>query len=185
MSTISGIVWDACALLNLMATRYERQVLASFGCQSYVVREVLKGEVLYLRPLPEEDSSGSLVTVDTASIIQTGMLEEITLTAEEQADFITFASQMDDGEARSAAVALRRGWKLVTDDRISLRVAGGNMPIIQTMTTPEYIKHWADHASVDERTLSQVLRRIELCASYRPRRQHLLRNWWDKYRMES
>jgi hypothetical protein len=179
MTNAPGLIWDACSLLNLGATRRVSEILATFGCSSYVVRQVREGEVLYLRPLPEEDPQGSLVMVDLAPLLEAGALQEVVLTAEEQAMFVAFAAKLDDGEARSAAVAAHRGWWLVTDDRVSLRVAREYSAPITTVTTPEWIKHWAEEASVDEKTLAETLRCIQVCASYTPRRVHPLKGWWD------
>jgi D-alanyl-D-alanine dipeptidase len=182
MSAIPGLAWDACTLLNLLATRQETQILSALECPSYVVAEVRQGEVLSLRPLPEEDPQGRLMTADTTSLLHSGRLVEVSLAADELALFVEFASQMDDGESRSAAIAVRLGLHLVTDDRVSLRIAHAHLPAIPTITTPDFVKHWADQASVDRHTLAEALRRIEICATYRPRRLHPLRAWWDQHR---
>src|SRR5579864_1673701 len=120
MSAPPGLVWDACALLNLLATREEIRILKAMRCSSYVVAEVLRDEVLHLRPLPEEDPLGRLVAADTSSLLHDGQLTEVSLGPTELATFVRFAAFIDDGEARSAAVALHRGFRLVTDDRKSL-----------------------------------------------------------------
>lgn len=174
-----GLIWDACALLNLVATRCEGQILAVFDCPSYVVKQVREGEAIYLRPLPEEDPRGSLLPVDLKSLMQTGALTEVEVATEEMAAFVAFAAEMDDGEARSAAIAAHRGWRLITDDRVSLRIAREYPTSIPTMTTPEWVKQWADSASVTPELLAQVLRRVQICASYHPRRIHPLKAWWD------
>jgi hypothetical protein len=179
MISAPGLIWDACALLNLAATRRASDILAVFGCPSHVVRQVREGEILYLRPLPEEDLQGSLVSVDLASLFSAGALLEVELTAAEQAAFVAFAAEMDDGEARSAAVAAHRGWWLVTDDRVSLRVARGHTTPIHTITTPDWVKQWAEAASIEEAMVAETLRRIQVCANYIPRRVHPLKAWWD------
>ncbi len=179
MEDATGLVWDACALLNLVATRYAAQILGVFGCPSFIVRQVREGEVLYLRPLPEEDPQGNLVPVDVTDLLKAGALQEVELIGAEQATFIVFAAEMDDGEAQSAAVAAHRGWWLVTDDRVSLRAAREYTPSIPTITTPEWVKRWAEKASVDQKRLAEVLRRIRICSDYYPRRMHPLKDWWD------
>jgi hypothetical protein len=143
------------------------------------------GEVLCLRPLPVEDAKGNLIQVDTNRLLQPGQLEEVAVSVVETATFVEFAAKMDDGEARSAAVAAHRGFWLATDDRVSLRGAREYIPPIPTITTPEWIKYWAEQASVDRQALAETLRRIEICATYRPRREHQLRAWWDYHRMHN
>jgi hypothetical protein len=169
----SGLVW-----VNLIATQRAVEILSVFGCPSYIVQQVREGEVQYLRPLPEDDSHGSLIAVDLSALLDYGALQDVTLTATEQTTFLAFAAEMDDGEAYSSAIAAHRGWWLVTDDRVSLRVAGEYSPPIPTITTPEWMKFWADNASPDATTLAEVLRRIQICANYHPRRMHPLRGWW-------
>ncbi len=149
-----GLIWDACTLLNLIATKRESEILTALACPSYVVREVREREILYLRPLPEEDPQGELIKVDLEPLFSAGVLQEVELTEEERRLFVMFASEMDDGEARSTAVAVQRGWRLVTDDKVSLRIAREYSPAIPTLTTPEWVKAWAETASVKKETLS-------------------------------
>lgn len=179
MISASGLIWDACSLLNLIATQRAIEILTVLGCPSYVVQQVRVGEIQYLRPLPEEDPSGGLIAVDLAPILNSGALQEVILTATEQATFLSFAVEMDDGEAYSAAIAAHRDWWLATDDRVSLRVAREQSPPISTITTPDWMRYWAENASPAADLLAEVLRRIQICANYHPRRVHPLRGWWD------
>ncbi|MCX6378356.1 MAG: hypothetical protein NT023_02605 [Armatimonadetes bacterium] len=174
-----GLIWDACTLLNLIATKRASEILTALASPSYVVREVREREVLYLRPLPEDDPQGKLIKVDLEPLFSTGVLQEVEMTEEEQRLFVMFASEMDDGEARSTAVAVQRGWRLVTDDKVSLRIAREYSPAIPTLTTPEWVKAWAEKAPAKKETLSETLRRIEACANYTPRRLHSLKAWWE------
>jgi hypothetical protein len=89
-----------------------------------------------------------------------------------------FAAELDDGEARSAAVALHRGLWLVTDDRPSLRVARTNVPAIPSLTTPEWMKQWAEGEPAESQAVRDAVHRIEMCARYRPRRLDPLHAWW-------
>jgi hypothetical protein len=174
-----GLVWDACSLLNLVATGCAPDILLVLGCPSYVVKQVREGEVLTLRPLPEEDPQGKLVSVDLLQLFDAGGLQEAELDREEQKLFVGFAAEIDDGEARSLAVAARRGLWLVTDDCPSLRVAREYASPVPTLTTPDWVKYWSEQASADASTLTEAIRRIQVCASYHPRRAHPLKAWWD------
>lgn len=182
MASVSGWVWDACGLLNLMATERTGSILPCFGVPSFVVREVRSGEVFTLRPLPEEDPTGKLLLVEMASLFATGVLQEVEMSAIEQATFVAFAATLDDGEARTAAVAVHRGFGVVTDDRVALRLLGAHSPLIPTLQTPDWVKLWAEEETVSPEILSNVLRRIELCAHFFPRRAHPLKSWWDSHR---
>jgi hypothetical protein len=146
-----------------------------------VVAELLAAEVLYLRPLPEEDPQGKLVPVDLSPLFTAGLLQEVTLTAAEEALFVRYAQEVDDGEARTAAVAISRGLRVVTDDRAALRLLRGLEPPPPVVTTPEWLKLWAEVGEVPAEAVGGVLRRVELCARYRPRRLHPLHDWWNSH----
>jgi hypothetical protein len=178
MTEPTGQVWDACSLLNVAATGHAAEILGACRCPSYVVREVLQGEALFLRPLPEDDPNNGLIPVDLTPLLASGVLIEVMLNDNEQAPFVHFAALMDDGESRSAAVALNRGCRLVTDDRLALRVAREHTPPIITIDTPELIHQWAELSRIDDGILATTLRRIQICAKFQPRRTHQLHEWW-------
>jgi hypothetical protein len=177
--TAPGLVWDACALLNLLATGREEEILASFTCPSLVVREVREGEVFYLRPLPEEGGADDKVPVDLAPLIASGLLQETELDAAERATFVAFATRIDDGEARSAAVATRRGLWLVTDDRPCRNLVGSLPAPLPVLTTPDWVKWWSDASRSTTDVVAETVRRIQCRASFRVQRNHPLREWWN------
>ena len=175
-------VWDACGLLNLAATQRAEEILAALRSPCYVVSELLQGEVLYLRPLPEEDPQRTKVPVDFTDLLKAGFLKEITLSPEEKVLFTDYAREVDDGEARTAAVAVVRGFQVVTDDRAAvafLRRLGAPPRVI---TTTEWLKFWADAMEVRPEALADAVRRVEECATYRPRRMDPLLEWWTRAR---
>src|SRR5579872_976556 len=102
---IAGLMWDTSGLLNLVATGHAAEILASLGCLSYVVDRVRTTEVIYIRPLPEKDPTGALIPVDLAPLLESNALYEVALTADELMTFVAFATDVDDGEARTAAAA--------------------------------------------------------------------------------
>lgn len=181
MTLLPGMVWDACTMLNLMATGRASEILTALDSPSYIVQEVRAGEVFSLRPLPEEDPKGTLVPVDLAPLIESGILQEIAMSPAEQATFVAFAAEVDDGEARSSAVAVHRGLTLVTDDKASIRHVQALVPPLTVLMTIDWVKMWVDKQDVDKATLGAVLRRIEICAHYRPRRNHPLKAWWESH----
>ena len=184
MNTL-GMVWDACTVLNLVATDRAAEILTSFGIPNYIVRQVREGEVFSLRPLPEDDPKGDLVAVDLIPLLKQGILIEVELTTEEVAAFVEFADEMDDGEARTLAVAVHRGLIMVTDDKKSIRIAQKLEPSIEVITTLDWVKIWVDKNRIDRATVSAVLHRIEICAHYRPRRSHPFKPWWESHTLPS
>ncbi len=181
MTLSQGMVWDACTTLNLMATDRAPEILVALGTPSYIVKEVREGEVFSLFPLPEDDPKGNPVSVDLTPLLESGILQEVEMTLAEQATFVAFAAEVDDGEARSSAVAVHRGLTLVTDDKVSIRHAQALVPPLNVLTTIDWVKRWVDTQAVDDATLGAVLRRIEICAHYRPRRNHALKPWWEAH----
>lgn len=180
MAPEKAAVWDACALLNLLATDCAPGVLASLGCDC-LVEAGLREEVHYLRPLPEDRSSAELVPVRIDDLIAGGALTLTELRHEDElALFVSLAERLGDGEARSLAVASCRGLRLVTDDRAALRTAAGLQPSVPCLTTPEWVRLWAERTRQEARALRAVLRRIEVRARYLPPRTHPLRGWWEE-----
>lgn len=175
-----GAVWDACGLLNLMATERPSEILTALNWPSGVVREVRTEEVLYLRPPPDEEPNVNLVEADLAPLIDQGLLTEIHLSLEEQDHFVTLASYIDDGEARTLSVAANRGLAVVTDDRAAMRVARGAGLNLEIITTPDWLMLWAEHSSLDVGELRDALRSIMLRGRYSPRRSHPLHEWWQR-----
>ena len=173
------LIWDACGLLNLAATAQAQEILTALSCPSYVVAQVHAAEVLFLRPLPEEDPQGNLVEMDLSELFSAGLLEEVSLTAAEEELFVRYAQEVDDGEARTAAAAVSRGWRVATDDRAAIRLLRSLSLPPPVVTTPDWLKQWADTGQLDATSLDGVLRRVELCARYRPRRIHPLCDWWN------
>src|SRR4051812_42960648 len=106
-------IWDACSLLNLAATGRIRDIISGTD-SNYLVAEVRRNEVFKLRSLPEEQSSTDFVEFDFSIYIEEGLFQEVDLTPAEQATFEQFAVEIDDGEARTAAVAVHRGFCVVT-----------------------------------------------------------------------
>lgn len=176
-----GLVWDSCALINLAATGRAAEILALFDCPSCVVRQVLASEVLFLRPLPEEDPDAGLIAADLRPLLESGLLQEVDLSPEEQLTQVAFAARLDDGEAMSAAVAASRGLWLVTDDRPAIRLARSLPSPIAVLTTPEWVKFWMETAGIPRAILASALRGVRIRARYRPRPTDPLRPWWDEH----
>ncbi len=175
---ILPIAWDACALLNLAATGRAEEILESLACTSWVVSETLDREVLHLRPLPESLSQ-DLQAFSFEPQLATGQLSKVTLEPSELLSFVHFALRVDDGEARTIALAHHRSMRIATDDRPALRLMSQLSPPVPPLTTPEWLKQWVVQQAVGRLDAAEVLRRVELCARYRPGPRHPLFEWWE------
>ncbi len=180
MALPNGHVWDACSIINLMATGYAEDILQSLDSPSYIVHQVHEGEALFLRPLPEDPDPGRLIPIDFEGLIRSGLLHQVELEDLELETFVEFAAEVDDGEARTAAVAVHRGLCVMTDDRPAIRLMNSLPATVKVFTTPEWVKYWSESGAISDAVLAEVLRRIRYCARYHPRAVHPLRQWWDE-----
>jgi hypothetical protein len=177
----SGLVWDACGILNLAATQHEADILASFNCPSYIVKEVHENEVIALRPLPEEDPSGGMIKIDLSPLFHSGLLQEVKLDLLERQQYALLAQQIDDGEARSAAFALGHHCRLVTDDKTAIKRLNANYGHLVIHRTPDWIRSWVSIRNVGDDEVKDVIRRINKCARYDAPADHPLKGWWKAY----
>lgn len=134
---------------------------------------MVEHELLYLAAgLTSENSS--LVEI----LAETGVVT-VAMQEDEEEQFLALASQLDDGEAISAAIAMERSWAIATDDRRVPTVLAKAGAAMRVVTTPELVKHWAEHAQVDSLMLRSVLAEIETKARFRPWRSYPLYTWWQ------
>ena len=174
------LVWDACDLLCLVASNRASEILVALGCPCFVVREVLAGETLWLRLLPEEAGQPSLIRGDLSDLLQDGLLHEITMTQPEALLMVEYAEVLDDGEARTAAAAFTRGWLVATSDRAAVRLLRSLEPPPPVLTAVDWVKQWSEAVSADPGAVAEVIRRIELRSRWRPPRAHPLAAWWGR-----
>ncbi len=166
---------DACAVINLYATRRMDAILAAVPTAVGVV-ELVQSEAHYvLRGGPGEDAR-EREPVDLASSIAAGRLRIVAPTESELAAFVDLTLSLDDGEAMTAAVAIARGWVVATDDRKAERVLSNR---VRTRSTLDLVKAWSDEANIDATELWVVLTDLRERGSYLPRRVHPLREWWE------
>ncbi len=177
-------VWDTCSLVNLIASRRAAQILKVLNSGARIVREVLAQEVLYVRPLPEEDATVTLRQAQDAVTELRGasLLTVVDLNESETSLFVKLATEIDDGEARTLAIAASRNWCAATDDRPALRTARNLTPPIVTITTPEWVRQWADSSGADVESVKSVVRNIELCARFTAPRNSPQFDWWKAHR---
>ena len=87
---------------------------------------------------------------------------------------------VNDGEAASAAVAVAKGFTLLTDEALARRVMAARKYEHLLLTTADVLKVWVAAAGVDADTLREMIRRIEQRASFTIQRNHHLKPWWDQ-----
>jgi len=170
---------DACSLLNLYAAGPPLDDLAGLGVRFHVVLQVRR-ETLFLRG--DGPGAPGRVPVDIESSVQRGTLTQVDLSSQAEADlFLSLARDgLRDGEAASAAVAVAKGFTLLTDEALARRVMAARKYEHLLLTTPDVLKVWVAAAGVDADTLREMIRRIEQRASFTIQRNHQLKPWWDQ-----
>lgn len=171
------VLLDACTLLNLYATGCLREILAGLDYRVSVVEYVMQSEALFVeRPdhVPPDREQ-----VDIAALVEIGMIDVVEISAEPEAElFLRLAAELDDGEARTLAIAASRGWSVATDDRKVHRVAGRECPQVPRLTSLEVLKHWADANEVDGNRIRELLLNIRTRASFFPGKHDPAVFWW-------
>ncbi|HEY2495891.1 MAG TPA: hypothetical protein VGK24_02375 [Candidatus Angelobacter sp.] len=163
-------VMDASSIINIIASGRAEELLALVSNQILICTYVREKECLYLR---SEDGT-SVEAIGLEKWIEAGILQDCVLTLSEEEQFLIYASQVDDGEAMSLAIASMRGLTLITDDRKAQRLA--TLDGISVLSTPQIVYAWA--ATQNQAPVAEVLRAIEVRAKFRPSLDHPLSAWW-------
>lgn len=167
-------------MMTLYASGRMGEILESVQPQMVVCRYILEAEALYTFTGPDEDVRSLKEPIDLTPLIDEGRIEITSLSGEvETLAFVDLTSRLDDGEARTIAIAMNRGWGVATDERKARNVLRDVAPGLQVVTTPDFLKHWVDTANIDDAEVRQVLRAIHGRAIYRPGRGHHLYDWWE------
>jgi predicted nucleic acid-binding protein len=169
---------DACCIINLYAATDDFCSLLQAMGPSFHIPQIVLEESLYVDGPDEQDERKTVrEEIDLSLAIEANLLRTCNLeTAQENALFIRFVSELDDGEATCLAIAQVRGWTVATDDRKAQRLAGECA--IDVVTTPELLKRWADLQEVNDMQIRAALQRVRDFARFVPRRDAVLSEWW-------
>jgi predicted nucleic acid-binding protein len=141
-----------------------------------MVCSAVSEESLYLRPLEAE---GRPEAVDLQTLIDAGVLTSCQLEGSAEEDlYVSYASELDDGEAMSLAIAQSRNLALATDEKKARRLARENAPQLLIISTAEIIRAWAEDK--ERRDVAAVLRSILARARFRPPESDPLAIWWNE-----
>ncbi len=167
-------VIDTCVLINLLAT--ERMVeICRLIAPLCLVCSAVSAESLYLRSL---EPDGKLEPINLSPLFANGTLTSCKI--EEPAEenlYVSYALELDDGEAMSLALAHARNLALATDERKARRLARENAPRIKLISTAEIVHAWAKDKRREE-AISAV-RVISARARFQPPDSYPLANWWN------
>ncbi len=177
MSDEEVLLLDACSLIGLCATRRIEAILAARPGRVCIVG-IVAGETNYVLKGGNEDDAYEREPIDVPSLERSEVFSTLSTNDEnELLMFIDLTQDLDEGEAMTGAIAIHRGYKVVTDDRKALRILAEIG--VECETTLDLIKHWAERKDVSQEELRVVLVDMRQRARYVPHRQHHLREWWD------
>jgi predicted nucleic acid-binding protein len=169
------LILDACTLINLHACRQMESIVDSIPGPVMIARQVY--EECRLDPFEPDDEI--VERTDLIKLIERGSLTVVTsLTSAELNAFADFAIKLDDGESATLALAVHRGWTVVTDDRAAIRELGGQAPLLSTL---DLVKTWSDTLDITRDVLAVTLADLRVRGRYVPSKSHPLRPWWDQH----
>lgn len=117
--------------------------------------------------------------IDLQPLLSSGHLTVVApINDEEILTYIDLTAELGDGESMTAALAIHRGYTVVTDDRKAIRILDERGVVVRS--TLELVQSWATDAGIHHAALRQVLLDVRRRGSYEPRRTHPLRPWWDR-----
>jgi hypothetical protein len=94
----------------------------------------------------------------------------------ELAACVTFARELDDGEAMALATAHTRGWQIAVDDRRAIQLA--TEASIWVLTTPAVVKRWVDRSELSPAEVKSALAAIRNRARFLPSGRDPLCDCW-------
>lgn len=176
---MDDLLLDACVAINVVASGADLDELADASSVRFVMTSVAAAEALWLAPLVP---GGDREIIDVGGLVSSGALALLDLLDDELNQFVSFAREIDDGEAATFAVATSRGLTVATDDRRAQRLASAIVPPISIIGTTQLLRTWVDVNGVPPDRVAEVVRSVERRASYIPRRDDAHFTWWVAHR---
>ena len=174
---MSHFILDACALVNLHCGWGGLKELQNFGT-SWSIGDTALKVALFVRNF-DPNGDPIKVTLNPEAVIADGNLYVLSLDGEkENASFVEFALELDDGEAQAMSLALHRGLILLTDDRPAVRVASG-LATVQTMGTPEVLIAWVNANPAQRHRLPEIIRRVTVLGPFQLKKSSPHYGWWQ------
>lgn len=171
---------DCCSLLNLYTGWRGLAELRELRWTWYVCEAVLD-EAEYTREYGA-DGVPVLIPLDMRELTQSGqLLSARPETEAEIDDYVSFACEVDDGEAQALAIAKHRGFVLLTDDRKAARIAQRPDIAIRITSTAKILQTWAQLDTRNEMRLREVIARIATLARFGPRMDSPDYEWWRRF----
>jgi hypothetical protein len=168
---------DACAIVNLHATRWMGAILAANG-GPFAVADLVRREAQFVLRGGTGEDAREREPVDLQPLQDSGLLQVIaTADEDELLTFIDLSAEIDEGEAMTAALAIHRGCIVVTDDGKASRVLVAHGIVVRTSL--DLTRVWSTGPTITHEVVRAALVDLRQRGNYDPPRGHPLRNWWD------
>lgn len=172
-----GRILDCCSLVNLYAGWGGLSELKTLD-YSWFVSEAVLAEAQHVG---EYSPEGEIIRVqlDLSAVLDAKVIAPVKPESDQEiADYVSFAMELDDGEAQSLAVAKHRGFVLLTDDKKAIRMARLPDINVQVLTTPQIIRKWSEREVENAARAPSVIKRIHVLARFSPARALSESEWW-------
>jgi hypothetical protein len=125
------------------------------------------------------DGKLQLVPLDIAGLAASGLLVAVQPETElELEDYVSFATEVDDGEAQALAIAKNRAYSLLTDDYRAAVLARDPSVRVNVISSTDVLKRWAGFREENDARIPQIVRRISELARFTPRADSSDHAWW-------
>lgn len=171
---------DCCSLLNLYTGWSGLHELRDLRWTWHICEAVLN-ESEYTREYGP-DGVPQLIPLDMSALTKIGLLLPVRPETEgEIDDYVSFAMEVDDGEAQALAIAKNRGFVLLTDDRKATKIAQRLDVAVRTISTANILQAWAQLDTRNEGRLHEIITRIAVLARFGPGTDSPDYAWWRKH----
>jgi predicted nucleic acid-binding protein len=169
------ILLDTCCLLNLYASGIFKDILELYPKQFAVVDYILEKEALFIRK--NKDDIEEFEKIDLEPYIASQQIKVLSINNMELETYIDYASELDDGEAITIALAIHRYGIVATDDHKALKIISQILSL-RAMSTLEFIKHWSNANKKPINEIRDTLINMLEGANYYPGDRDSLFEWW-------
>jgi predicted nucleic acid-binding protein len=171
-----GII-DCCSLLNLYTGWGNLEELRVLP-YSWSICESVARESEFTREYGP-DGIPIEVALDLRALFDSGLLRVARPENDaEMADYVSFATEIDDGETQALAIAKNRRYALLTDDRKATRIANRPDVGVPTITTATVLREWQERSGARKTDVRKIVERIQELARFIPRRGSPEQAWW-------
>ncbi len=174
-----SLIFDASTLINLYATGRIREIAQAIPYQFMVSQYVLEHETLYIRV---QEPGGGLLNqkIELEHLIADDVLKLVDVRGAAEAEtLVDLATELEDGEAHTAAIAINRGFMVATDDRKATSLLTQRWSNLRVLSTTQLVKTWSESAEVPKPELRAVFTAIESGARFVPGQSDPLFQWWQ------